>query len=75
MCSVWAGFSETTREGNKFVVAERPVKQVKRNYCAEIKESVIEERKIRKENAINGFFDENGSGDAPSNMLDTLFID
>ncbi|PIA44715.1 hypothetical protein AQUCO_01700363v1 [Aquilegia coerulea] len=72
---VWAGFSERTREGNKFVVAEKPVKQVRRNYCAETKESVIEERKVRKENALNGFFDEKGTADAPSNMLDTLFSD
>ncbi|KAJ4722303.1 tRNA/rRNA methyltransferase [Melia azedarach] len=31
---VWAGFSERTRDGNKFVVAERPARQVRRNYSA-----------------------------------------
>ncbi|MCL7050927.1 hypothetical protein MKW94_015805 [Papaver nudicaule] len=72
---VWAGFSERTRVGNKFVVAERPAKQGKRNFCAEEAESVIEERRIRKENASHDFLDENGTSDAPSNMMDTLFAD
>ncbi|KAF8401597.1 hypothetical protein HHK36_012542 [Tetracentron sinense] len=70
---VWAGFPERTRDGNKFVVAERPVKQVRRNYCTETAESVAEERKIRKENASHGFFDESGTSDSPSNLLDTLY--
>ncbi|XP_010242551.1 PREDICTED: uncharacterized protein LOC104586876 isoform X1 [Nelumbo nucifera] len=69
---VWAGFPERTRDGNKFVVAEKPAKQVRRNYCADTAESVIEERKIRKENASHNFFDMNGSDDS-SSMLDTLF--
>ncbi|KAF9618292.1 hypothetical protein IFM89_000927 [Coptis chinensis] len=72
---VWAGFSERTREGNKFVVAEKPVRQVRRNFCAETDESVVEERKIKRENAFHGFFDENGTTDSSSNMLDTLFSD
>ncbi|KAI3975715.1 hypothetical protein MKX01_023141 [Papaver californicum] len=72
---VWAGFSERTRDGNKFVVAERPAKQGRRNFCAEEAESVIEERRIRKENASQDFLDENGTGDSSSNMMDMLFGD
>ncbi|KAI3898303.1 hypothetical protein MKX03_036011 [Papaver bracteatum] len=59
---VWAGFSERTRDGNKFVVAERPAKQGK-------------ERRIKKENASHDFLDENGTSDSPSNMMDILFGD
>ncbi|XP_052190879.1 LOW QUALITY PROTEIN: uncharacterized protein LOC127800349 [Diospyros lotus] len=72
---VWAGFSERTRDGNKFVVAERPVKQVRRNYCAETADSIVEERKLRRENASNGFFEENGKNDSSANLLDALFAD
>ena len=72
--SVWAGFSERTRDGNKFVVAERQ-KQVRRNYCAESSDSIIEERRSRRENASNGFFDENGNEVSSSNLLDALFAD
>ncbi|KAH7842479.1 hypothetical protein Vadar_005763 [Vaccinium darrowii] len=71
---VWAGFSERTRDGNKFIVAERPVNQARRNYCAETADSIIEERKLKKENAANGFFDASGKDDpSPSNLLDVLF--
>ncbi|CAN1300712.1 23S rRNA (guanosine-2'-O-)-methyltransferase RlmB [Linum perenne] len=49
---VWAGFSERTREGSKFIVAERPQKQGK--YCTETEESITEERKCRREIAANG---------------------
>lgn len=73
--SVWAGFAERSRDGNKFVVAERPVKQVRRNYCTEAKDSIIEERKARRENAANGFFDETECGHSSSNLLDALFVD
>ncbi|KAJ9700165.1 hypothetical protein PVL29_005812 [Vitis rotundifolia] len=72
---VWAGFSERIRDGNKFVVAERPAQQMRRNYCTETADSIIEERKIRRQNASNGFFDESGSGESPSNLLDALFGD
>ncbi|CAK9180887.1 unnamed protein product [Ilex paraguariensis] len=72
---VWAGFSERTRDGNKFVVAERPVKQVKRNFCTESADSIAEERKSRRENATNGFFDESEEGDSPSNLLNAMFGD
>ncbi|XP_019180856.1 PREDICTED: uncharacterized protein LOC109175928 [Ipomoea nil] len=71
----WAGFPERSREGNKYVVAERPSMQGKRNYCMESAESIAEERKLKKENASNGFFDEIGKEDSPSNLLDTLFAD
>lgn len=80
---VWAGFSERSRDGNKFVVAERPVKQAKRGFCTETEESIIEERKTKRENASIGFFDESGNGNenesgnggSPSNLLDALFED
>lgn len=70
---VWAGFSERTREGNKFVVAERPTKQVRKNYCAETAESIVEERRLKRENTSNGFFDESVKDDSSSNLLDGLF--
>ncbi|KAM0948593.1 putative tRNA (guanosine(18)-2'-O)-methyltransferase [Dioscorea sansibarensis] len=72
---VWAGFPETSRDGNKFIVAEKPLKQVSRNYCAESIESVIKERQNRKETSKHGFFGESQTdGDAQStNLLDTLF--
>ncbi|KAJ0093722.1 hypothetical protein Patl1_25516 [Pistacia atlantica] len=70
---VWAGFSERTRDGNKFVVAERPVKQMKRNYCTETTDTIMEERKSRRENASNGFFDESGTEASSSNLLDAVF--
>ncbi|GMI70361.1 hypothetical protein like AT4G15520 [Hibiscus trionum] len=72
---VWAGFSERIRDGNKFVVAERPLKQASRKYCSETDDQIIEERKLRKESASNGFF-ENGKNDvSSSNLLDSLFSD
>ncbi|CAN6551480.1 unnamed protein product [Malus baccata var. baccata] len=72
---VWAGFPERTREGNKFIVAEKPVKQTRQSFCAETADSVIEERKCRKEFAANGFFDESGNDNSSSNLLDGLFAD
>lgn len=72
---VWAGFEERSRDGSKFVVAERPVKQGRRNYCTETEDSIIEERKARRESAANGFFDEAESGNSSSNLLDALFVD
>lgn len=70
---VWAGFPERTREGNKFVVAERPAIQVSRSYCAETAESVAEERKLKREGANDTFFDANGKDESSSNLLDGLF--
>ncbi|XP_057743480.1 uncharacterized protein LOC130961556 [Arachis stenosperma] len=43
---VWAGFGERSRDGNKFVVAERPVKQVRRNFCTETEDDIVEERSL-----------------------------
>ncbi|XP_054807018.1 uncharacterized protein LOC129309456 [Prosopis cineraria] len=71
---VWAGFAERSRDGNKFIVAEKPIKQGRRNYCAETEDSIAEERKGRRENAANGFFDEAENGNASSNLLDALFV-
>lgn len=73
--SVWAGFSERSRDGNKFIVAEKPEKQARRNYCSETAESIIEERKSRRQSASNGFFDEGGNGNSSYNLLDALFDD
>lgn len=70
---VWAGFPERTRDGNKFVVAEKPEKQAKRNYCMETADAIVEERRLRRES--NGFFDESDNGNSSSNLLDTLFDD
>ncbi|CAN0856092.1 Uncharacterized tRNA/rRNA methyltransferase YsgA [Linum grandiflorum] len=71
---VWAGYSERTRDGNKFIVAERPQKQGK--YCTETEESITEERKCKRESAANGgFFEEAEKGDSSANLLDALFIE
>lgn len=71
--AVWAGFPERSREGNKFIVAERPLRKVGRNMCTESAESVTEERKLKRENdAINGFFDD---GDSCNNLLHGVFGD
>lgn len=72
---VWAGFSERTRDGNKYVVAERSARQVRRSFCAEKPESIIEMRRSRRENASNGFFDGSGTDVSSSSLLDALFTD
>ncbi|MBA0600046.1 uncharacterized protein LOC105777716 [Gossypium raimondii] len=72
---VWAGFSERIRDGNKFVVAEKPLKQVSRKYCTETDDHIIEERKSRRESASNGFFEDGKNGVSSSNLLDSLFPD
>lgn len=56
-------------------MAERPVKQGRRNYCAETADTIIEERKSRRENTSSGFFDESGNSNSASNLLDALFGD
>lgn len=76
MChlSVWAGFPERTRDGNKFTVAEKPLKQVKRNFCSETAESISEERRNRREKASHDIFDgQVTTDDSQSNLLDVLF--
>ncbi|KAH0902766.1 hypothetical protein HID58_042269 [Brassica napus] len=72
---VWAGFSERVRDGSKFIVADKPVRQGRRNFCAGTEESIVEERKLRKESAENGFFDENGSETSSTDLLNGLFLD
>ncbi|ESR32986.1 hypothetical protein CICLE_v10006973mg [Citrus x clementina] len=72
---VWAGYSERTRDGNKYVVAERSARQVRRSFCAEKPESIIEMRRSRRENASNGFFDGSGNDVSSSSLLDALFTD
>nr|CAD1829671.1 unnamed protein product [Ananas comosus var. bracteatus] len=72
---VWAGFPERVREGNKFVVAEKPSKQARRNYCAESIEAIVEERKHRKENARMDIFEENGSNESQvTSALEAMFV-
>ncbi|KAJ9537314.1 hypothetical protein OSB04_030047 [Centaurea solstitialis] len=71
--AVWAGFPERSRDGNKFVVAEKPVKNMGRNFCTETAESVSEERKLKRE--INGFFDESQENESSSSLLDAVFRD
>ncbi|KAK8613047.1 hypothetical protein V6N13_104370 [Hibiscus sabdariffa] len=72
---VWAGFSERIRDGNKFVVAERPLKQVSRKYCMETDDQIIKERKLRRESASEGFFEDGKYDVSSSNLLDSLFSD
>ncbi|CAL9150687.1 unnamed protein product [Musa hybrid cultivar] len=73
---VWAGFPERSREGNKFTVAEKPVKQIRRNYCASSVESIVEERKSRQQSASIDIFEENGTNDSKlTNLLEALFDD
>ncbi|MQL76226.1 hypothetical protein Taro_008639 [Colocasia esculenta] len=70
----FGGFPERSREGNKFTLAEKPVKQTRRNYCAEPVESIIEDRKSRRENASRDFFDDNRTDSTEStNSLAELF--
>ncbi|KAK8510948.1 hypothetical protein V6N13_091248 [Hibiscus sabdariffa] len=74
--AVWAGFSERIHGGNKFVVAERTLKQVSRKYCTETDNQIIEERKSRRESASNGFFEDGKKHRvSSSNLLDSLFPD
>ncbi|XP_077218593.1 tRNA/rRNA methyltransferase (SpoU) family protein isoform X2 [Tasmannia lanceolata] len=68
----FGGFPERTRDGNKFSVAEKTMKQARRNYCTESSESVSEERKSKRENACD-FFDECRTDDSTSTPLDVLF--
>lgn len=70
--SVWAGFSERARDGNKYIVADKPDK---RNYCLETAEFIAEERKLKRESDANEFFDEHVKGDSSSNLLDAMFIE
>ncbi|PPS19977.1 hypothetical protein GOBAR_AA00610 [Gossypium barbadense] len=71
----FGGFSERIRDGNKFVVAEKPLKQLSRKYCTETDDRIIEERKSRRESASNGFFEDGKNGVSSSNLLDSLFPD
>ncbi|KAL6607863.1 hypothetical protein ACP70R_040926 [Stipagrostis hirtigluma subsp. patula] len=71
----WAGFPERGREGNKFIVAGRPQGHSRGLYGTDSIEALIEERKIRKENACD-ILEENGSGHPQeSNGLELMFAD
>ncbi|KAG9457486.1 hypothetical protein H6P81_001994 [Aristolochia fimbriata] len=73
---IWAGFPERIRDGNKFSVAEKPVKQGGRNWCSESAEVVAQERKIRKQNGCHDLFEDSVIvNDSQSNLLDVLFSD
>ncbi|KAH8934138.1 hypothetical protein BDL97_18G067500 [Sphagnum fallax] len=43
--AVWAGFPEQQREGQKYVVAERPVRRGPRNICADTPAEVANQRR------------------------------
>ncbi|CAD6334728.1 unnamed protein product [Miscanthus lutarioriparius] len=72
---VWAGFPERGREGNKFIVADRPQGHSRGLYCTDSIEAVIEERKMRKENACDILEENGGSHRQESNGLDLMFTD
>ncbi|XP_066379595.1 uncharacterized protein [Miscanthus floridulus] len=73
---VWAGFPERGREGNKFIVADRPQQGHSRGlYCTDSIEAVIEERKMRKENACDILEENGGNHPQESNGLDLMFTD
>ncbi|KAL2922754.1 putative tRNA/rRNA methyltransferase slr0955 [Bienertia sinuspersici] len=70
---VWAGYTERTRDGNKFVVAERPRRQSRSSVCTESNDSIVEQRRLRRINATNNIFDECCDDDACTNLLDMIF--
>ncbi|OEL28966.1 hypothetical protein BAE44_0010017, partial [Dichanthelium oligosanthes] len=75
LSAVWAGFPERGRESNKFIVADKPQGHSRGLYCTESIEAVIEERKMRKENACD-ILEENGSSHPQeSNGLELMFTD
>lgn len=49
--TVWAGFPEREREGQKYVVAERPVRRSPRNMCPDTPEEVAEQRRLKADSA------------------------
>lgn len=49
--AVWADFPERERDGQKFVVAERPVRRGPRNMCPDDPVEVAERRRIKAESA------------------------
>eukprot|EP01018_Ginkgo_biloba_P039851 Gb_11456 [translate_table: standard] len=56
--AVWAGFPERRRDGQKFVVAERPVRQGRRNLCTEPIEVIVKERKEKKDIGSHDWLDD-----------------
>ncbi|KAH9610244.1 hypothetical protein KSS87_012872 [Heliosperma pusillum] len=52
---------------------ERPFRQTRRSFCAESDDAILEERRLKRENAVNGFFDECSDTDAPANLLEALY--
>lgn len=54
-------------------MAERPGMQASRIYSEETAESIAEERKLKKEGMLDGFFDDGGEDESSSNLLDALF--
>lgn len=46
--AVWAGFLERQRDGNKFVVAERPSKQMPRRSFSESPDTIAKMRRVRR---------------------------
>lgn len=62
MNAVWAGMSERGREGQKFVVAERPVRQTTRRVCQDSPEDVAAARKERQAASLQDHNDDLGLG-------------
>lgn len=48
---MWAGFPEREREGQKYVVAERPVRRGPRNMCPDDPQEVAERRRLKADSA------------------------
>ncbi|KAH9296900.1 hypothetical protein KI387_028582, partial [Taxus chinensis] len=51
-------FPERKRDGQKFVVAEKPARQVRRNCCVEPIEVIMKERKDKKEAGLHDWLDD-----------------
>eukprot|EP00243_Klebsormidium_subtile_P002455 TRINITY_DN14883_c0_g1_i1.p1 TRINITY_DN14883_c0_g1~~TRINITY_DN14883_c0_g1_i1.p1 ORF type:complete len:242 (-),score=29.96 TRINITY_DN14883_c0_g1_i1:148-873(-) len=60
--AVWAGMPERGREGQKFVVAERPVRQSTRRVCQDSPEDVAAARKERQAASLQDHNDDLGLG-------------
>lgn len=60
--AVWAGFSERMRDGQKFIVAEKPARQIRRNFCAEPIEVLVKERKNKQAVGSYDWLDDGAAG-------------
>jgi len=67
---VWANYTETEREGYKYVLGERPRRQTKRGVCVD-PEEVKREREERRNRG--DWLDASGEGENQDGDLATLF--